>query len=228
MRFFREPEEYSIPKDDRDGLPEIPRGIKQPPTPIISEDGDDSNITFVKREGSKLFSVARESMPRWFIDRRVEVRMTQRMGKGCFALENIEKNTLIESAPVILMHRDTFRNLSDYNGGTHKLNEYPFSWGIDGLCAISLGYGGIYNHNVNNNLVWRPNHVYESLQYTTTRDIEAGEELFVRYLPPERMDLLWFDDPESEEMARLWKKEKRVNMGDVRTWDVHKKNSFEL
>lgn len=223
MKFFREMKDYQSSVAEEDWLPEIPHRIKKSPVPLHPEDGDDHNVTFVKKEGTKLFTVPRENMPRWFIDRRVEVRMTTNMGKGCFALERIEKNTLIESAPVILVHRDTFRNLNDYNEGTHKLSEYPFSWGVDGLCAISLGYGGIYNHKVNPNVVWRPNYEYESLQYTTCRDIEAGEEIFVRYLPLDRLDQLWFEDPESESEAIKWKKEKRTDMGDIRTWDVYKK-----
>lgn len=228
MKFFRELDEHhKLSQDDHtvDGMPMIPKGMKKPYIPITSDDSEDVNhVTFVKKEGAKLFTTPRSSMPRWFIDPRVEVRMTAKMGKGCFALERIEKNTLIESAPVILVHQDTFRNLNDYNGGTHKLSEYPFSWGVDGLCAISLGYGGIYNHSVNPNVVWRPNHEYESLQYTTSRDIEVGEEIFVRYLPLDRLDGLWFDDPESEAEALKWRKENRSNnMGDIRTWDVYRR-----
>jgi len=224
MKFFREPDEYQALRERDNTLPEIPSQVKKSPMPIALDDEEqDPGITYSKKEGTRLFTVSRDSMPRWFIDRRVEVRMTARMGKGCFALERIEKNTLIESAPVILVHRDTFKNLNDYNGGTHKLSEYPFSWGIDGMCAISLGYGGIYNHSVNPNVVWRPNHEYESLQYTTSRDIEAGEEIFVRYLPLDKLDHLWFEDPESEAESLKWRKENRTNLGDVRTWDVYRK-----
>lgn len=224
MKFFREPDEYQALREKDETLPEIPSQVKKPPMPIaIDEEEQDAQVTYSKKEGTRLFTVSRESMPRWFIDRRVEVRMTAKMGKGCFALEHIEKNTLIESAPVILVHRDTFKNLNDYNGGTHKLSEYPFSWGTDGMCAISLGYGGIYNHRVNPNVVWRPNHEYESIQYTTSRDIEAGEEIFVRYLPLDKLDHLWFEDSESEAEALKWKKENRTNLGDIRTWDVYRK-----
>jgi SET domain-containing protein len=224
MKFFREPDEYQALREKDETLPEIPSQAKKSPMPIaLGDEEQDAQITYSKKEGTRLFTVSRESMPRWFIDRRVEVRMTPKMGKGCFALDRIEKNTLIESAPVILVHRDTFKNLNDYNGGTHKLSEYPFSWGVDGMCAISLGYGGIYNHSVNPNVVWRPNHEYESLQYTTSRDIEAGEEIFVRYLPLDKLDHLWFEDPASEAEALKWKKENRTNLGDIRTWDVYRK-----
>lgn len=225
MKFFREIKDYrehgGAPNNEVPDL-EIPRGLKSVPAPIDLEDGDDVLISYVKNEGSRIFTVSRDQMPRWFIDPRVEVRMTPKMGKGCFATSRIEKNTLIESAPVILVHRDTFGNLNDYNGGVHKLSEYPFTWGVDGQCAIALGYGGIYNHNIAANVVWRPNHEYESIQYTTNRDIEVGEEIFIRYLPLSKLDLLWFEDPESEAEALKWKKDKRTNLGDMRTWDMER------
>ena len=226
MRFFKESTEhaeYGISVSEKEGLPEIPSVRRRALTLILPDDSHDPEVTFVKKEGTKLFTVPRANLPRWFIDHRVEVRMTSNMGKGCFALEHIEKNTLIESAPVILLHRDTFKNLNDYNVGVHKLSEYPFTWGMDGMCAIALGYGGIYNHSHDPNTVWRPNHEYESIQYTTCRDIEAGEEIFVRYLPLDRLDQLWFEDPASEAEALKWKKEFHMSMGDIRTWDVYKK-----
>lgn len=141
------------------------------------------------------------------------------MGKGCFATARIEKNTLIESAPVILVHNDTFKNLNEYNGGTHKLSEYPFSWGRDGMCALALGYGGIYNHKPEPNVVWRPSYEHESIQYTTCRDIEEGEEIFIRYLPLNRLDSLWFEDSASIEAANVWREQRVSNSIDINNLD---------
>lgn len=196
---------------------EIPRGLRAPPTPMEADvdESDDVDIEYTRRERSSIFKVAREDLPRWFIDSRVEVRNTPKMGKGCFALEDIEKNTLIESAPVILIHNDTFRNLNEYNGGVHKLSEYPFSWGRDGMCALALGYGGIYNHSHDPNVVWRPSYEYESIQYTTSRDIRRGEEIFIRYLPLNRLDSLWFEDEASIEAANVWREQKYSKSIDI-------------
>lgn len=166
----------------------------------IPPDDPDVKLHFYRKEGS-LFTATRTDLPSFFVDPRVQVRMTPTMGKGCFALEDIKKNTLIESSPVILVHKDTFSNLNMMNGGVHKISEYPFGWGRDGLCALAMGYGGIYNHRVEMNVAWRPNYDLESIQYTTCRDIEAGEELFIRYLPLSKLGNLWFEDPESEKIA---------------------------
>ena len=167
---------------------------------------DQEQIEYVRKlETDPLFRESRDSLPQYFIDRRVELKMTVTMGRGCFARDFIPKNTLIESAPVILVHRDTFKELNIYNGDTHKLSEYPFSWGRDGLCALALGWGGLYNHQPFPNAVWRPNYDIESMQYTTCKDIEAGEEIFIRYLPLNRLDNLWFPCSASEEAAKTYR-----------------------
>ncbi len=184
------------------------------------QDFDPSIVVTYKRSATKIFTCARVDLPRYFIDARVQVRMTENMGKGCFALEDIEKNTVVESAPVILVHNDTFSSLNEINGGTHKLSEYPFGWGRDGMVAFALGYGGIYNHKVEANLSWRPNYENEALQYTAVRDIKAGEELFIRYLPLYKLFALWFHDEESEAYAKAYEISQREDPGTLKSWKM--------
>ncbi len=181
---------------------------------------DDVHFTYIK-EDTKYFAPARRDLPQFFIDSRVQVRMTPKMGKGCFATKDIEKHTIVESAPVILVHQDTFSNLNQYNGGKHKLSEYPFGWGRDGIVAFSLGYGGIYNHRVEPNLSWRPDYENESLTYTSLRDISAGEELFIRYVPLTKLDALWFSDEESESYAEVYRdQKKKEDLLDMKSWSL--------
>ena len=184
------------------------------------QDFDPSIVVTYKRSATKIFTCARVDLPQYFVDSRVQVRMTENMGKGCFALEDIEKNTVVESAPIILVHKDTFGSLNDINGGTHKLSEYPFGWGRDGMVAFALGYGGIYNHKVNANLSWRPNYENEALQYTAVRDIKAGEEMFIRYLPLYRLSGLWFHDEESEEYAKKHEVSVHEDPGTIKSWKM--------
>ena len=201
-RFFREQEEstnFRVDEINGDTF-YVPNNIeKLNPTFIELSEYDDSELTYKNSsESSVMFSSSRLDQAQFFIDHRVQVRMTPTMGLGCFAVEKIPEKVLIESSPVILVHRDTFMNLNLFNGGMHKLSEYPFSWGVDGMCAVSMGYGSLYNHKPFPNVAWRPNREMQSMQYVTRRDIEAGEELFIRYLPLDRMDSLWFHDEESE------------------------------
>ena len=187
----------------------------------ISEDLDEpETVSYYKKSELKLFTDTRDKFPQFLVDPRIQVRMTEKMGKGVFALENIAKNTLIESAPVVLVHKDTFSTLNVHNGSVHKMSEYPFGWGRDGLCAFALGYGGLYNHKVDCNVTWRPNYLYESLQYTTIRDIEAGEELFIRYLPIYKLGDLWFSDEESEKYAKIHEQQLKEDPGTLQTWKM--------
>ena len=220
MRFFREMSAHLAAGAATEGDELfLPSAAARAPTPIEPEPGvEDADVVFVRRERSAIFTASRDDLPRWFIDARVQVRQTDGMGKGVFATDDIEKGTLIESCPVILVHGDTFKHLNDANGGTHKLSEYPFSWGRDGLCAIALGYGGIYNHSPDPSVAWRPNYELESIQYTATRYIRMGEEIFIRYLPLDRLDSLWFSDPASEEAAVVWRRERPNSMGDIKSW----------
>jgi hypothetical protein len=230
-RFFREKLEteneeidWEIPGRNLYVSPYTKKNVRGNGIEAVEESLDfDENVTVTyKRNNNKFFTCARKDLPQFFVDSRVQVRMTQTMGKGCFALEKIEKNTVVESAPVILLHRDTFVNLNTYNDGTHKLSEYPFGWGRDGLVAFSLGYGGIYNHKVDPNLSWRPNYENESIQYTAVRDIEAGEELFIRYVPLYKLGDLWFVDEESERYAKAYEISMKEDPGTIKSWKMFK------
>jgi hypothetical protein len=180
---------------------------------------DESELVLKKTESSKtLFSTPRDQLPDFFIDSRVQVKMTDAMGMGCFAIDDIPVNTIIESCPVILVHSDTFINLNQYNGGRHKLSEYPFGWGRDGLCAFALGYGGLYNHKAFPNVAWRPNHKIQSIQYVTKEDVKKGSELFIRYLPLDNLEMLWFSDDDSEEYVRQRGEKPKEMMGVISTW----------
>ena len=147
-----------------------------------------------------MFREPRSSLPKWFLDPKVEIKESSIHGLGCFAKEDIEANTLIESCPVIVFHRDTLDALSDdEEGDRHILMEYPFQWSEAGHCAMVLGYGGIYNHStMNPNVTWRPNTDLPSMEYWTRGSVAEGEELFVRYYPFSKSGLIWFPDEDAD------------------------------
>jgi SET domain-containing protein len=150
-----------------------------------------------------MFKEPRSSYPSWFLSKEVEITESPVHGLGCFAKEKIPANVLIESCPVIIFHRDTLDVLADEYEERHALMEYPFTWKT-GYLAFCLGYGGIYNHSTKNpNVTWRPNHELPSMEYYTRRDIEVGEELFVRYHPYSDSGKLWFPDEDGDEGEHL-------------------------
>ena len=167
---------------------------------------DEADITYTKNDRSDMFSSRREQYPDFFIDRRLECRMTKDMGRGVFANDDIPKDIIIESAPVILCHGNLLHELVAIHGKV-SLSEYPFGWGKNGLMAIAMGWGGIYNHKARPNAIWRPNYELETIEYRTSRAIEKGEQIFIRYLPIWQLENLWFEDEESEKIV-----EDRENM----------------
>ena len=147
-----------------------------------------------------MFREPRSNLPKWFVDPRVELKESPIHGVGCFAKEDIEVNTLIESCPVIVFHTDTLDMLADACGDRHILMEYPFQWD-SGQCAIVLGYGGIYNHSTTSpSVTWRPNLETPSMEYWTREAVAKGEELFVRYYPFNKSGQIWFPDEDADRM----------------------------
>ena len=104
----------------------------------------------------------------------IQVKQTPDKGRGVFATEFIEKGTVFERVPVIVVPAE---EVVIKKGLT--LQNYVFEWGR-GTVAIALGFGSIYNHS------YTPNARYDDKGrmtkiFTALRDIEAGEEITVNY-----------------------------------------------
>ncbi len=105
------------------------------------------------------------------------VDSTSDMGRGVFTSENIEKGTVIETSPVIVMSRDD-RKLLDNT----SLHDYIFEWGHKKeLCCMALGYVPIYNHSYLSNCEYEMDFENNCISIKTMRFIKAGEELFINY-----------------------------------------------
>ena len=102
---------------------------------------------------------------------------TPLMGKGIFTSSDISAGTVIEIAPVIVMTLKD-RALLDQT----LLHDYIFEWGDNkDQCIMALGYVPLYNHSYTSNCEYEMDYEEESITITTTRDIKAGEELFINY-----------------------------------------------
>ena len=140
-----------------------------------------------------MFREPRSSHPKVFIHSSVVVKESPIHRWGCFAACDIESNVLIESAPVVICHKDTTDALYEIHDCRHILQDYPFTW-KEGTIIFALGYAAVYNHLQDNNCHWQQNFEYETLEFRTKRKILAGEEITVRYLPVRLKGALWFDD----------------------------------
>ncbi len=155
----------------------------------------------------------RSDYPKIFMSHKIEVRESSIHGWGIFAKERIDANELIESAPVILFHKDTCEALGygsrrdvsiDTSGGLridgvhdrHVLMDYPFEW-KDKMLAFGLGYSGVYNHSTEGpSALWRPNFEYECIEIYTRRVIDPDEEITIRYVAYKHCGTLWFTSDE--------------------------------
>jgi uncharacterized protein len=127
-----------------------------------------SQLNFVDHK--KLFLVVM-ILPFLYID------TTSAMGKGVFTSANIEKNTLIEIAPVIVMSHEDRLHIDKT-----LLHDYIFEWGHHKTqCCMALGYIPLYNHSYQSNCEYEMDYDAHTISITTMRNINAGEELFINY-----------------------------------------------
>ena len=112
------------------------------------------------------------------------------MGRGVFTSENIDKGTVIEASPVIVMSKEE-RKLLDQT----QLHDYIFEWGeAKDQCCMALGYVAVYNHSYRSNCEYEMDFKKGVIIVKTVYFIKAGEELFVNYNGSwDNTKPVWFD-----------------------------------
>lgn len=102
---------------------------------------------------------------------------SKRRGRGVFTADALDKNEIVEIAPVIVMSEKD-RTLLDKT----LLHDYIFDWSPDKKqCCMALGYVPIYNHSFKSNCEYDMDYANSVIKIKTMRTIEAGEELFINY-----------------------------------------------
>lgn len=118
----------------------------------------------------------------------LNVKHSKLKGRGIFANEVINADTLIEEAPVIVMNLND-RQLLDKT----LLHDYIFEWGED-KCCMALGYVSIYNHSYQSNCEYFMDFDNDLIRIITVRKIQVGEELTINYNGDwNNQKLIWFD-----------------------------------
>lgn len=114
-------------------------------------------------------------------------------GRGIYTAEPIEKDTLIEICPMLVLPEKDF----DAIHGS-ALHDYYFLWGEEtNQCAIALGFGSLYNHSYEPNARYLIDYDEETIEIYTRRLINAGEEITVNYNgDPKEQTPVWFDNPD--------------------------------
>lgn len=102
------------------------------------------------------------------IRRNIYVKPSPIQGYGVFTAEKINKGMVIEEC-YTLFSSDEHNSYSDY------------IFNCDGLAALALGYGSIYNHSKVPNTGYKFDIERKTTNFYALRDIEPGEELTISY-----------------------------------------------
>jgi len=118
----------------------------------------------------------------WFLSHKLRIDHSSipDAGLGVFATEDITQGEVIERAPVVLFAIDALKTMMELTDNHTILGDVAFGWNHK-TTAISLGWGGIYNHNIDNNVNWLAKTDSRCLEYYAKKFIEKGEELFITY-----------------------------------------------
>ncbi|NRB47367.1 MAG: SET domain-containing protein-lysine N-methyltransferase [Saprospiraceae bacterium] len=112
-------------------------------------------------------------------------------GRGVFSSSPIEKGSIIEIAPVLVIP-GAERDLLDKT----IIHDYYFIWGLqDQQAALILGNGSIYNHSFKPNAEYRPDFEGQTMSFFALMKIEAGQEITVNYNgSPDGKGKFWFHE----------------------------------
>jgi hypothetical protein len=130
----------------------------------------------------------------------LRVAPSPKHGLGVYATCDIAANEVVHVAPVMLISDEDVETLE-----ATPLRGLVYGW-EDGhpTAAFALGVGSLFNHDGEPNCVYHrvdagdvdeatgAVHEFDGLQYSTLREIRAGEELFIDYSGGDP-SLLWFD-----------------------------------
>ncbi|KAI8087480.1 hypothetical protein BDF21DRAFT_414495 [Thamnidium elegans] len=118
----------------------------------------------------------------------LELRSDPIKGRGVFANQEIEGNTLVEISPILLFNHDEYSAHGKYT----ILDHYTYCW--PGGYALALGLGSMFNHDSEPNVGFIRDIANNLIRYVTLRPITKNEELCISY-----GNHLWFDDGSKKE-----------------------------
>ena len=124
----------------------------------------------------------------------IEVKfISETKGKGAFARKDIEKDTVIDIANVVLITNKDYRRIKKT-----QLYNYCYIWEDPKhkpafKNAITLSISQFINHSYVPNLQYLYDYKNKAIEYITIQDIKKGEEFTVNYNGlVEDLSPLWF------------------------------------
>ncbi len=117
----------------------------------------------------------------YYYNPKIEVRKSPVHGMGVFAKKAIKKNEVLEEDHFILVK-------GDWQKLPKLVKEYIFGWTKDlpdskSKAAVVFGTGALYNSSPKPNATWETNVKKGRFIFYATKDIKAGQEIFIDYGP---------------------------------------------
>lgn len=120
-----------------------------------------------------------------FFIRGVTARLSGVHGVGCFATQDIKKHEVFEASPALIYTPAIFNVFREETEVRHIHESYVFFWD-HGTLATAWGYASLYNHangdGANAGYRLRKNADYPGIEIYATKNITAGEEIFLHYM----------------------------------------------
>jgi len=122
---------------------------------------------------------------------KIAIKNSKDKGRGVFAEEMIDANTLIETAAVIVMSSADRTHLDKT-----LLHDYIFEWTPtdEKQCIMALGNVPIYNHSFASNAEYEMDYDAQTISVKSVRKIMKNEEITINYNGDWNDEKpLWFD-----------------------------------
>lgn len=105
----------------------------------------------------------------------LHIKETSNFGRGLYANRLIDKGTLIEISPLIVLSKHDVKIAKET-----ILNEYWYLYD-EKQCALALGYGSLFNHHHNPNISYKIDKKSNSILFTANTQIIKNQQLFIDY-----------------------------------------------
>jgi len=114
-------------------------------------------------------------MERLYKNPNITVQKSPVHGWGVFATQDIPEGTILEDCAFREVGKFTSKEYSKLTG----IHNYAFYDVTGKNTCVVFGYGSLFNSSEEPNATWAPGEEY--YRFYTTRDIKAGEEIFLNY-----------------------------------------------
>ncbi|KKP33090.1 MAG: hypothetical protein A2312_03625 [Candidatus Staskawiczbacteria bacterium RIFOXYB2_FULL_32_9] len=115
-----------------------------------------------------------------FPPKKIKIVDVPGKGRGVVALEDIEKDEIIEICPILFISKKEV----DFIKNNSEILKYYYLWqyAINKYCLM-LGYGSIYNHSLtpNADVDYNIKNPKNYLIFEAIKDIKVGEEILIDY-----------------------------------------------